>query len=43
MGRPVMPAPPHLSGQLPLNGLTSGFVLEYKPAGFGYQTQKCIV
>lgn len=26
-----------------MNGATSGFVLEYKPAGFGYQIQTCIV
>src|SRR5215467_4132291 len=29
--------------QPPLKGATKGFMLEYSPAGFGYQTQKCIV
>src|SRR6516225_1059667 len=27
----------------PLNGETSGLVLEYRPAGFGYQIHTCIV
>ena len=40
MWPPSLPAP---MIQLPLNGATSGFVLEYKPAGFGYQTHTCIV
>src|SRR5262249_13872004 len=26
-----------------VKGGTKGFMLEYSPAGFGYQTQKCIV
>ncbi len=30
-------------GQPPLKGEISGFVPEYRPAGFGYQTQTCIV
>src|SRR5215467_12237522 len=29
--------------QPPLNGETSGLVLEYRPAGFGYQIHTCIV
>jgi len=46
-GRAVVARPAPLAGlsprraqlpsdQLPLNGLTSGFVLEYSPAGFGF-------
>src|SRR6266571_2445271 len=35
--------PSRCCGQPPLNGETSGLVLEYRPAGFGYQTQTCIV
>jgi len=29
--------------QPPLNGATSGLVLEYRPAGLGYQIHTCIV
>src|SRR5215472_16724288 len=31
------------NGQPPLKGVTSGFVLEYRPAGLGYQTHACRV
>ena len=29
--------------QPPLNGETSGLVLEYRPVGLGYQIHTCIV
>src|SRR6266567_2146491 len=37
---PVLPAP---GVQSLLKGATSGFVLEYRPAGLGYQSHTCIV
>src|SRR5262249_16445796 len=37
------PLEPERGAQPPLNGATSGLVLEYRPAGFGYQTHTCIV
>src|SRR5438270_6043048 len=40
-GTPSRSVPP--GAQPPLNGATSGLVLEYSPAGLGYQTHTCIV